>query len=300
MTLEHHIEAAKSFFQNFAHQPMSNLLTLGILAITLALPGGLYSLLNNAGRILSGWEDQAQVSLYLKDTVSAETAQALKQKIAQEPGVRQVKYLDKLAAVEEFKKLSGFAAGLEALEENPLPASLIIAIDPTRYSPSQIESLAKSWANNPEVEIAKYDLAWVARLQSMLALAQRTVTLLAGLLAIGVILIIGNTIRIHILSRREEIKVSKLVGASNRFVRLPFLYHGLLQGVLAGACAWAIIALTMLALHNPSANLASLYNSDFQLRALSFSEGSLLVLGSAILGWLGSWLALTRHLKTVA
>lgn len=299
MSLYRHWDALGSSLRHLATHPVGSLMTLSVLAIALALPAGLYVLLHNAGNLLSAWEEQAQVSLFLKDEVSTAEAQALRAEIARLPGIREVKYVDKEAARQEFKQLSGFGDALDALEDNPLPASLVVGIDPTHYHPQQIQALVQRWSEDPRVDTAQYDLDWVARLQAMLDLAERAVSILAVLLAVGVVLIVGNTIRLNIMNRREEIAVAKLVGASNSFVRLPFLYHGFIQGALAGALAWATVVIGIALLQDPTAHLANLYGAIFRLRYLSPEQGGALVLGGALLGWLGSALAAQRHLRAI-
>lgn len=299
MRLSRHRAALADAFRRLIHQPFGSLMTLAVLAIALALPAGLYLLLKNAGDLLSGWEEQAQISLFLRDQTTPDQARALQQQIRGLPGIRAVRYIDKAAALREFRQISGFGDALKALQDNPLPASLVVGVDPTYYRPDQIEHLVKTWSGDPRVEVAQYDLDWVVRLQAILHLVMRAVSLLAGFLAIGIMLIIGNTIRLSILSRHEEIAVAKLVGAGNGFIRLPFLYHGLVQGALAGLLAWGMIALGIALLQAPTMALASLYGEIFRLRYLPPDQGALLVAAGALLGMSGSWLSTQRHLRRI-
>ncbi|MEK8089775.1 permease-like cell division protein FtsX [Thermithiobacillus plumbiphilus] len=297
MRLMRHLRSLLDAFRRLIHQPFGSLMTLSVLAIALALPSGFYLLVKNAGHLFSAWEEQAQVSLFLRDWTTSDQARAMQADLRRRPGIREVRYIDKQAALAEFQQISGYAEALEALEGNPLPASLVVGIDPTYYRPDQIRNLVKTWSADPRVDLAQYDLNWVARLQALLDLVMRAVWLFAGLLALGVMLIIGNTIRLSILSRQEEIAISRLLGASNGFIRLPFIYHGLVQGALAGLLAWGMVAIGIALLQAPTTALANLYGEIFRLRYLPPEEGALLVAAGALLGLSGALLATQRHLR---
>ncbi|WP_312274682.1 permease-like cell division protein FtsX [Candidatus Igneacidithiobacillus taiwanensis] len=296
MSIHIRLQALRNARNTLLRQPIATLLTIIALAVVFALPVGLFTALSNMQRLLASWHDQAQISLYLHSDASPQAIAQLRTQLRQSPGVVAVRYVDKQQALTDFQRYAGMTAAIQTLGENPLPASLIVELDPLAQSPAQLEQQLQQWSHSAIVSSAQSDLKWVARLQAIVALGTRAVYILAILLALGAVLVMGNTIRLHIEQRREEIEISSLVGATRSFIRRPFLYQGLIQGILAGFLAWLIVAVAFAVLQGPVNHLASLYGTQFPLHALSPLEGFLLVLISAALGWLGSLLAVGRHL----
>ncbi len=284
--------------------PLSTLMTAAVIGIALSLPTGLQVLLNNAQHLSQGWNGAAQISLFLKSGVNARQARALARQLRQRTNVTNVQYISKAEALAEFKRLSGFGAALTALDSNPLPAVLVI--HPTlSSSPSSTTGIHSTRAllarlrRLPQVDIAQLDMRWVKRLYAILDIVHRGVLLLATLLALAVVLIVGNTIRLAIQSRREEIVVIKLIGGTDAFIRRPFLYTGFWYGLFGGMIAYVLIALALLTLDEPVRQLAGLYGSGFQLHALGAGASMTLLSGSILLGLLGSWIAVGRHLRAI-
>lgn len=207
--------------------------------------------------------------------------------------------INKTQALKEFKKISGFGNAIEALGGNPLPHVLTIqpVVDSTR--PDKIRHLLKQLNQKKQVELAQLDLQWVKRLYAMLEIAQRGIWVIASLLGLAVLLVVGNTIRLDIQNRREEIEVTKLIGGTDAFIRRPFLYTGLWYGISGGLLAWLLTALSMSLLDNSVEHLAALYNSGFELRGLNASEAFSLIGFSCFLGLAGSWIAVGRHLSEI-
>jgi cell division transport system permease protein len=202
-------------------------------------------------------------------------------------------------ALAEFRRLSGFGEALDLLGENPLPVVLLLQPSQRASTPEGAAALADRLGKLPEVDMAQLDLEWVRRLHAMTRTAERGIWVLVTLLSLAVLLIVGNTIRLEINNRRQEIEITKLVGATNAFIRRPFLYDGLWYGILGGLIAWLLITLSLLLLQGPVADLAGLYDSQFDLAGLSLG-GSLVVLGgSGLLGLAGAWLAVGRHLAAI-
>jgi len=250
-------------------------------------------------RVARGWEDNGQISLFLKQDVSPAAAAKLADKIRRLPAVSWVDYVSREAALAEFKRLSGFGEALDALERNPLPAVLVVHPAAAHADPDSLQALLKELRRQSEVDIAQLDLDWVRRLHAMLGLARESVLILAGGLAIAVLLIVGNTIRLAVLNRRDEIEIIKLIGGTNAFIRRPFLYTGLLQGLLGAILAWLLVSLALLLLANPIGQLASLYGSQFEVQNLGFQSTLALIGMGGLLGWLGSRLAVGRHLRSI-
>lgn len=282
-----------------AKTPVATLMTLAVIGITLALPAGLYVLFDNLQRASHGWDSGAQISLFLKQDTAERSAAALQEKIRALPGVAMVQFISRDEALIEFKRLSGFGDALDVLDSNPLPPVLVVTPTPSLNTPDTIQALLQTLARQPGVELAQLDLEWIKRLHAMLTLAQRGVLILAGLLALAVLLIIGNTIRLAILNRRTEIEVIKLIGGTDAFIRRPFLYSGLLQGLLGALLAWWLVGGSLLLLSGPAEELAGLYGSHFELGGLGLANGLWLLLGGTALGWLGSRLAVGRHLHAI-
>ena len=279
--------------------PVATFLTVAVIGITLALPAGLYVAIENAQRLASGWEDNGQISLFLKQDVPGAAIEKLADKIRRLPAVSWVDYVSREAALTEFKRLSGFGEALNALERNPLPAVLVVHPAATHAHPDKLQALLKELRRFNEVDIAQIDLDWVRRLHAMLELARQGVLILAAGLAIAVLLIIGNTIRLAVLNRRDEIEITKLIGGTNAFIRRPFLYTGTLQGLFGALLAWLLVGLGLLLLADPIDNLAGLYGSRFEAENLGILATLALIGSGGLLGWLGSRLAVGRHLRAI-
>lgn len=290
-----HAQVLFAALGQLARAPLATALTLAAIGITLALPSGLYVMLNNLERLSAGWERSAQISLFLRRDVSETGAHKLAQQVRALPTVTSVDFISREAAFAEFKRDSGFGAALNALDNNPLPAVLIVR--PAASDPVAIETLVASLARLPGVDVAQLDIEWLRRLASLLQLAERGVLLLAVLLSLAVLLIIGNTIRLVVVTRQTEIEIVQLVGGTAAFIRRPFLYTGLLQGLFGGLLAWLLVDVSLWFLNGPAQELAGLYGSGFSLNGLGLAAGTTLAFGGAALGWAGARLAVGQQLR---
>lgn len=257
----------------------------------------LYLLLGNAERLTASWDGQARISLYLRSDVSADQQTVLQKALAGRKDVAQARLITPALALDEFRELSGYGEALELLDSNPLPA--VIVIQPADIRPDPVRRLRDALAALPEVEGADIDLAWVQRLAAILAVGQRLLLALGGALAATVLLVIGNTIRLDFESRKEEVQVLKLLGATDAFVRRPFLYSGLWTGLAGGVLACLAVATFFLWLRSPVSELARLYSSHFALSGLNALTVLVLLVGSTLLGIAGAWLAVSRHLRAM-
>jgi len=280
-------------------QPAASLMTVAVIAIALALPAGMFVLLNNASHVSVGWDNSAQISVFLKSKVSEKQAKKLMGKLRLYDDINNVSLINKSQALDEFKEISGFGGAIEALGGNPLPHVLTVEPKIDANRPDKIRHLLKRLNQQKQVELAQLDLQWVKRLFAMLDIAQRAIWVIASLLGIAVLLVVGNTIRLDIQNRREEIEVTKLIGGTNAFIRRPFLYTGLWYGIGGGLLAWLLTSLSIGLLDNSVTHLASLYNSGFQVQGLSFSEGMSMIGFSCFLGLGGSWIAVGKHLSEI-
>jgi len=284
-------------FGRLRRQPVGSAMTIIVIAIALALPAGLRVLLNNFETLSGSWAGAIDFSVYLSSEVDESRARALASELEGRTDVTQVTFVPRDEALEEFQSYSGFGAALDALEENPLPHALIVR--PAGDSREQIEALANDLAELADTDLVQIDTAWVDRLRAILSLVARIVDLATALLALAVVLVIGNTIRLEINNRRTEIEVVKLVGGSDAFIRRPFLYMGLCYGLSGGFVAMLTIGLSLVALASPVRALAGLYGSNFDLQGLRPEQALLLLGAGAVLGWAGAGLATARHLRAI-
>ncbi len=297
--LHHHRAVAFDSLRRLLQAPFATVMTWLVIGIACSLPAALVVGIQNVERLADAWQGSATLSVYLKDSASEADAQQLAARWRQLPEVEGVVYISKAQALEEFRQLAGYQEVLASLSRNPLPAVLVVTPRAEGLDPAKGEALRARLAKAPQVEEAELDLAWLERLQALLALGRHAAAGLGLLLGVGVLMAIGNTVRLAIESRRDEILVVRLVGGTDAFVRRPFLYTGLWFGLGGGVVAVLALALAAWWLSAPVARLAGLYGSSFVLQGLPWSDATLLVLVAAELGWLGAWLAVGRHLSAL-
>lgn len=278
--------------------PVGTLLTALVIGVTLALPASLHMLASNVSQLSYSWEGALQTSLYLKEGVTPERGRALSRELAERSTIARTHYISRDEALEEFRKASGFGEALDLIENNPLPA--VITVTPKKsLSKEQVGELVGELSRLPEVEQAKLDQKWIERLYAILDIVQRCVLAVAVLLGLAVVVTVGNTIRLDIQSRREEIEVMKLIGAPNSFIRRPFLYAGLWFGMAGGIVALLLVNIGLLVLSGPVQRLAGIYESNFSLTGLSAEAAMALFGGGLLLGWLGALITVSRHLRRI-
>lgn len=279
--------------------PFASVMTMGVIALALALPLFLNLILANLRTATADWNDAFDLSVYMDKKAGAARTAALARQLRQRDDVATVRIVTADQAMAEFRENSGFGKALDALTDNPLPDTLVVTPTLGSSTPQGTDALKEAIAAMPDVHTVQLDTEWVKRLQAMLDLLRRVVALSGGLLGAGVVLIVGNTIRLDIQNRRAEIEVMKLVGASDGFARRPFLYGGVWYGVGGALIALILVAIAAAVLARPVDALAALYGSRFHLQGLEASDAAA-VLGLAVaLSWLGSWLAATRHIRGI-
>jgi cell division transport system permease protein len=293
----HHSQSAADSLAGVLRQPVASAMTWLVIGIAIALPSGLWVVLDNIAAIDTQLENPAQLSLFLADEVDAAQAAALAQSLAQRDDLATVRFLDRDSALTEFVEQSGMGDLAASLPENPLPHLLLVM--PRDESPASLDRLGEEFAAMATVQEVVLDTLWLRRLETLMALGRRAVQLLAVLLLFAVVLVLGNTIRLAIESRRDEIVIVKLVGGSDAFVRRPLLYTGLWYGLGGGAVAALLVALAALLLAPPVNALAAAYQSNFALRGLGLVDSLQLVLLGGMLGLAGAWLAVARHLSDI-
>ncbi|MFZ5699037.1 MAG: permease-like cell division protein FtsX [Pseudomonadota bacterium] len=293
--LEHHQASARAALQRMLGNWITALMTALVIAVALSLPAMLYVVLDNL-RTLSGHiEAQAQISLFMKLDVDENAQRQLAARIARRADVAQVEVITRDAALAEFREHSGYVEVLKMIDGNPLPGVVIVL----PKTVTEAAALRTALAREPQVDIAQLDSAWLQKLAAMLAIGERLVQALAVAFALVVLLVVVSTIRLAIEGRREEILVVKLVGATDAFVRRPFLYTGLWFGLAGAVAAVALVGALVWWVAAPVATLVNLYGSTFALTGLGFTGSVVLVLAGASLGLGGAWVAVARHLRDV-
>ena len=295
--VRHHKQTAIQSLQRIKQTPLPSLMTLAVLAIALALPGLMLVGLKNVHLLSADWQGDPRISLYLQKTLTDEQAEAFSQKMLFRDDLAAVELVTKDQGLHEFKKISGLDDVFEFLDENPLPA--VVVVQPRDATKPNLLALSRELGTLPEVDDAVLDLIWVERLASFIQLANRVVLVLGALLALSVLLVVGNTIRLSIENRKDEIQVAKLVGATDAWVRRPFIYTGFWFGLLGAVLAWLCVQLSLLIIAKPVGNLAALYESGFVLQGLGFMDSLSLLLVGVFLGLFGAKLAVGRHLRDI-
>lgn len=299
MAIALHKKNALSSLLDILRQPTSSLMTILVLAIALALPAAFYVFTNNAQALSANWNGGVQMSLYLVDSADQDSSAQLVQQLDLRPEFDEVILKDKAQALAEFKEFSGLSEALDYLPENPLPMEIILVPALNFASADQLDALKAELAENRLIDAITLDMSWVRKYQAILQISQKIATFISALLALGVFLIVGNTIRLAILNRRDEIQVIKLVGATDAFIRRPFLYTGFWYGSIAAFIAALMVSILIKTLSTSSSELALQYNSKFSLLGLSPSDTLLLIVIGALLGLIGAWISVSKHLKDI-
>ena len=294
-----HLQTALGSLGRLIQQPGATLLTVLVMGIALALPASLNVLVTNAQRVGGNWDRALDITVYFKQSVDEATAKHLVDSLQQRKDIKSVQFISADDALKDFKQHSGFGAALQTLTSNPLPNVAVITPMETDNASSIVDSLSVELRTLPDVDSVQLDTEWVQRYLAILDALRRVAGLVGVLLGLGVIVIVGNTIRLDIQNRREEIEVTKLVGGSDAFVRRPFLYSGFWYGLGGGIAAWLLVTVVVALLAGPAQRIAILYNSDFVLSGLSLNQALGLLAAGVGLGWVGSLVATNRHLNEI-
>jgi len=296
-TITQHVGVLRSVLRRMFAAPLAGVLNILVIGIALSLPAGMYMLLQNAQGLVAQFSGTPQISLFLGVDTKAEDADRLRKQFAQHPAIAGVEFVARAQALEQLKQSTGLADVIGGLEKNPLPDAFIV--HPKPGDVRALNGLRDELAQLPGIELAQLDSDWAYKLEALLKFGRLAVLILASLLSLALIAVTFNTIRLQILTQHDEIEVSKLIGATDGFIRRPFLYFGAMQGLLGGIMAWFIVTVSQLLLNRPLGELSQIYASQFTLHPLSFGDSLALLLFSVYLGWLGSWLSVARHLSQI-
>jgi len=294
--LRQHWQTLGMTLGRLARDPLAALLNVMVIGVALALPLGGYLLLQNLAGVAPRMTGSPQVSLFLAQDAGKNDIAALEAQLKQIPGISALRFVSREQALEGLKQSENLADVIAALQTNPLPDAFVLE---ARGGAAELEKLETQLGALPKVAHVQLDSAWVRRLESLLALGRMAVMILAALLACGLVAVTFNTIRLQILTQKDEIEVSKLIGATDAFIRRPFFHLGFVQGALGGLAALAIVYLSMQILNGSILALAQLYGSDFKLRFFGMIDCLALLAFAAVLGWVGAYMSVSRHLSGI-
>lgn len=292
-----HTQASVNSLGQFSRSPLASFMTCFVIGITLALPTALFILLKNVENISQHFQQTMQLTLYLKKNISDAQVLTFTKTLQNQLPNEDISAISPAQGLKELQQQQGFEGVISSLPDNPLPWAIVILPNTAHYDTHVLETLAQELKHRPEVDSVQLDLTWVKRLEMLIVIAHRLIYALAIFLSGAVLLIINNAIRSATQQHQKEIHLIKLFGGTSSFIRRPFLYAGILYGVLGGIIAWQLVDIFLWILKGPVHRLSDLYESSFQLMGIGLND-TLLLLGVAIgLGWMGAWLAVTRHLK---
>ena len=294
-----HLQQAVGSLGDLWRTPFTSVMTVFVLGISLALPATLHLFVKNAQQVSEQWDSASQITLFLKLSTSDKSAKNLVKRIKLYSQVSDVRYISATQALKEFKILSGFGQSLEYLDKNPLPATVLVTPTKRASQASAANELLEKLKQEREVDQGKLDLEWLTRLEAMAQLIEDIVIGVALLLCMSVVLIVGNTIRLAILSQQDAIAIMKLVGATDSFIQRPFLYSGVWYGVFGGILSWLAVSILAQYLTGAIGKLTDLYQSNFQLQTLSINEALLLIAFAVTLGLAGSYISVRKHIRAI-
>jgi cell division transport system permease protein len=292
-----HVQSFRTTWMRLAQSPLSSALNVLVIGVALALPLGAYALLTNLQRVAGPLAAAPEMSVFMAADAGSTDLAAVEAAIKAAPAARRHRFVARDQALAELKKNEGMADVLGTLQGNPLPDAFVIEL--AGNDAAAAEALSRALAKLPKVAHVQLDSAFIRRVDALLGLVRIAVLVLAALLSVGLVAVTFNTIRLQILTLRDEIEVSKLIGATNAFIRRPFFYLGILQGVLGGVTALAILALAGGLMNIEITRLAATYGSDFRLQPLAWGDVVSFLVFAAGLGWVGANLSVSKHLSQI-
>jgi cell division transport system permease protein len=289
-----HFQAMINSLGQLSKTPLASIMTCLVIGIALAFPAALFVALKNFETVGNTLQQTLQITLYLKSGIKESSVDTLAKDLQGNPNIAAIKTISPDEGLTELQQQAGFQGAMTELPHNPLPWTLIVL----PKSVDQLDPLTQRLGQLPQVELLQVDKIWAKRLLMLTSLIQRFIYALAVFLGIAVFLIINSTIHFATQQNQKEIEIIKLIGGTPAFIRRPFLYAGMLYGLLGGIIAWQLVDMLLLSLNTPIRHLASLYHSQFHLAGIGIHNTLILLINSLLLGLLAAWLAVTRHLKS--
>jgi cell division transport system permease protein len=296
----HHRTSCVESLLRIVRAPLQSLLTALALAIALMLPAALLVALNNIAQLGERWDASPRLSVYLKPQMDNTATNALQEQVRRHSGIKSVVYISADDALKKMQNFGDLAEIIQGLDRNPLPPTLIVTPLLEGEHLTGLEALAEELRKEPIVDQVELDLLWVRRLEQWLRLGRQFAIGLGGLFTLGALIVVGNTVRLAIENRRDEILVTQLVGGTQGYIRRPFLYTGAWYGLLGGLLASLSLAIGFALLRLTTQDLAATYQTDFILQGLGFFGSASLIVISSLIGLVGAWLAVGRHLRALA
>ena len=294
-----HLRQSLNSLGELYRAPFASLMTIGVLGFSITLPSTLYIMVENTEQVTEQWQQASEISLFLRPNVNEAQAQQMIKRLNAWSEISQITYVSAAQGLEEFQRLSGLGEALAYLDENPVPATVLVVPTSKHATPRAAGALLDKLLKEREVEIGKLDIEWLERLYTLLSIAKELVYLLAVLLFFAVVLIIGNTIRLNILNKRDEIMVMKLVGATDAFIQRPFLYTGFWYGLLGGLMAWLTVTFILLWVGWSLEGFMQQYNIQLDITGLNMGALGIMLLVSILLGLMGSFLSVQKHVNEI-
>ncbi len=294
-----HAQALFSSLGRLVGNPFTSIMTIVVMAIAISLASAFYLLVINIQQLSGTVESTNQISLFLKNKVTDNVGEDLADELRKNKDIEQVELITKQQALDEFKTYSGFGKVLNMLEANPLPIVIQVLPKNSLDDMKNVERLMKELDRLPQVDLVQMDMQWIKKMQSIIGIMDRGVLLLATLLGLAVLFITGNTIRLELQNRRDEVLVAKLVGATYSFIQRPFLYTGFWLGFLSGLLAWILVLIMVFVLRSPIEELSVQYDGSFTMHYLSFTNTLLMLVIASVLGVMGAWIVLRYQIKQI-
>ncbi|MCQ1056687.1 permease-like cell division protein FtsX [Photobacterium sp. DNB23_23_1] len=294
-----HKQQCKQSLADMIRRPLGNILTLAVLAFALTLPTSFYLFAKNVTLVAQVWQNPTQMTVYVEPGTSAGRVKQLHDELVQWPEIESLESISPEQGLVEFRQQAGFEQALSLLDDNPLPAVLIVKPTEAWQLDAKATELASRLRLENGVDEVRLDSDWLQRLAAIKQLVVILAMIISGLMLFAVFLIVGNTLRLQVLNQRDEIQVMKLVGATDSFILRPYLYTGVWYGLIGGVAAWVLTALVAMLLDGAVAHLANLYDSPFRMVGFSWDESLILLMISVFLGLLAARLSAGRHLKEI-
>ena len=293
-----HLRAIMNSLGQLSRSPLASLLTFAVIGIALALPLSLFVVLKNVQIVSDSFQTTGQINLYLQNNISPDQLHNTLLVLNMDQNVVKSQYISPQQGFQEFSENAGLTNSNLNLNNNPLPGVIVVTPSP-ELNTLQVEQLVSRLAKLPSVTTAQLDLKWLQRLNAILAIGHRAAVLLMVIFAIAVLLIIANTIRLTTQNHHDEILVIKLIGGANSFIRRPFLYSGIVYGLIGAIFAWLLVDMMISFLQNPISKLASLYGTTYEIQGLGLQTTLYLVVGGILLGLIASWIAVSRYIHEI-
>ncbi len=295
--LRHHRVSAVHTAARLARNPLATLMNVAVIGVALALPLGGYAILANLKVLAGTISTDPEISIFLAASAGKSQIMEVESRLRQAAGVKAVQFVPKDVALTSLRKTPGMAEVIATLRDNPLPDAFVVTLEV--HDPALAGRLEGEFARLSHVAHVEADSLWVRRLDTLLRLGRTAILILGAVLGFALVGVTFNTIRLQILTQRDEIEVSKLIGATDSFIQRPLFYLGAVQGLLGGGAALAVVYLSIMVFNRDLVGIAALYASDFQLRPLDFFESLAVLVFSGFLGWLGAYTSVSRHLHEI-